>query len=106
MAYIDFSILIRKLKENPFPYVTKNSLYRRGIAKLRDDGVVLASCNGEYQNPISVDDLNAYMNHSVPIVGSMVHRMGLCRKTMKNVSPDLFDSPSLIFFRRYFDEPS
>ena len=90
-----------------FIRVTRNTLFRRVIAPLRDEGVILASCNKGYKIPISVEDLMTYLNQSLTTVGPMVHRMGICRNLVKQGTDgilDLFDDPALIRFKRYFDE--
>ncbi len=99
--------LVRHLRENVQIRVTRNTLFRRAIAPLRDAGVILASCNKGYKIPISVKDLMTYLNQSLTTVGPMVHRMGICRNLVKQGTDgalDLFDDPALIRFKRYFDE--
>lgn len=99
--------LVRYLQEHVQIRVTRNTLFRRVIAPLRDEGVILASCKKGYKIPISVNDLMTYLNQSLTTVGPMVHRMGICRNLVKegtNGGLDLFDDPALIKFKRYFDE--
>ena len=99
--------LVRYIKENVQIKVTRNTLFRRVIAQLRDEGVILASCSKGYKIPISVEDLMTYLNQSLTTVGPMVHRMGICRNIVKQGTDgalDLFDDPALIRFKRYFDE--
>lgn len=106
-AYVYSDELIRHLRENLKIRVVRNTLYRRVIAPIRDEGVILASCNKGYKIPISVDDLMTYLNQSLTTVGPMIYRMGICRNLVKQGTDgelDLFDDPALIRFKRYFDE--
>lgn len=106
-AYVYSDELVEHLRKNVQIRVTRNTLFRRVIAQLRDEGVILASCNRGYKIPISVDDLMTYLNQSLVTVGPMVHRMGICRNLVKQGTDgalDLFDNPALIRFKRYFDE--
>ena len=106
-AYVYSDELVRQLRENVKIRVVRNTLFRRVIAPIRDEGVILASCNKGYKIPISVDDLMTYLNQSLTTVGPMVHRMGICRNLVKQGTDgelDLFDDAALIRFKRYFDE--
>ena len=106
-AFVYSDELVRHLRENIGIRVTRNKLFRRGIALLRDEGVILASCKKGYKIPISVEDLMTYLNQSLTTVGPMVHRMGICRNLVRQGTDgalDLFDDPALIRFKRYFDE--
>lgn len=107
LAYVYSDELVRHLQENVKIRVVRNTLFRRVIAPIRDEGVILASCNKGYKIPISVDDLMTYLNQSLTTVGPMVHRIGICRSLVKQGTDgelDLFDDPALIRFKRYFDE--
>lgn len=107
IAFVYSDELVRHLRDNVHIKVTRNTLFRRVIAQLRDEGVILASCNRGYKIPISVEDLMTYLNTSLTTVGPMVHRMGICRNLVKQGTDgalDLFDDPALIRFKRYFDE--
>ena len=87
--------------------LVRNVLYRRVIAPLRDEGVILASCNKGYKIPVSVEDLMMYLNQSLTIVGPMIHRMGICRNLVKQATDgnlDLFDEAAFVKIKRYFDE--
>lgn len=86
--------------------VIKNHLFRKVIAPLRDEGVILASCAKGYKIPISVDDLIVYLNSTSSTAGPMIRRMGKCRDLIKRGTDnklDLFDDPAFIRYKRYFD---
>lgn len=106
-AYVYSDELVSHLKKNMRIKVVRNTLFRRVIAPLRDEGVILASCSKGYKIPISVKDIMTYLNQSLATVGPMVQRMGICRKLVKQGTDgklDLFDDAALIRFKRYFDE--
>ena len=106
-AFVYSDELVKHLRENVQIRVTRNTLFRRVIAPLRDEGVILASCKKGYKIPISVEDLLTYLNQSLTTVGPMIQRMGICRNLVKQGTDgklDLFDDPALIRFKRYFDE--
>lgn len=86
--------------------ITRDYLFRRVIAPLRDARIILSSCSKGYKIPISVDDVLNYMNQTSNTVGPMLYRMGLCRKLIKQSTDnnlDVFDNKDLIKYKRYFD---
>ena len=99
--------LVRHLSEKMEHKVTKDTLFRRVIAPLRDEGVILASCSRGYKIPISVDDIIAYMNQTTSICGPMLQRIAKCRNLIKQGTDnnlDLFDNPAYLKYKRYFEE--
>ena len=105
--YVYADELVEHLRDRFSKRITRNNVFRRVIAPIRDAGVILASCKKGYKIPISADDLMVYLNQSLITVGPMVHRMGICRNIVKQATDnrlDLFDDPALIRFKRYFDE--
>ena len=106
-AYVYSDALVDYLRENVGLKVVRNTLFRRVIAPLRDEGVILASCSRGYKIPISIYDLMAYLNQSLTTIGPMINRMGICRQLVKQGTDgelDLFNDPALVAFKRYFDE--
>jgi len=88
-------------------HVTRNVLYRRVVAPLRDEGIILASCVKGYKIPISVDDIITYLNQTVSTVGPMLHRMGICRALIKRSTDnnfDVFNDPAFLKYKKYFDD--
>lgn len=84
--------------------ITKNNLFRRVIARIRDEDVILASSGKGYKIPISVDDLMAYLNQTTTTTGPMMERMGKCRNLIKQGTDlDLFDDPAFLKYKKYFD---
>lgn len=76
--------LVQHLSQVSERRVTKDFLYRRIIAPLRDDGVIIASGIHGYKIPTSVEDICTYINQTVTVVGPMLSRTGKCRKLIKN----------------------
>lgn len=107
IQYVYADELIRNVQQYVDKKLTKDFLYRQVIAPLRDNGVILASCAHGYKIPISVDDILTYMNQTTSIVGPMMHRMGMCRKLIKEGTDgnlDMFDDPAFLKYKRYFED--
>lgn len=64
------------------------------IAKLRDNGVILASSNKGYKLPSSSKDLYDFVNHSNSYIQPMIDRLLKCRNQIKLATKnklDIFD---------------
>ena len=99
--------IINNIYANIGRKIKKDFLFRRVVAPLRDSGVILASCNQGYKIPVSVDDINTYLNQTTSTVGPMLNRMGICRSLIKRSTDnglDVFDDAAFIRYKRYFDE--
>ena len=98
--------IISVLQEYTEHRITRNYLYRRVIAPLRDEGVIIASSSRGYKIPISIDDIKTYLNSTHTIVSPMLHRIGICRKLILQQtgnSMDILDDPAFIKYKKYFD---
>lgn len=98
--------IISVLQEYTEQRITRNHLYRRVIAPLRDEGVIIASSSRGYKIPISVDDIKTYLNSTHTIVSPMLHRIGICRQLIKQQtgnSLDVLDDPAFLRYKKYFD---
>lgn len=87
--------------------ITKNFLYRRIVAPLRDDGVIIASSSHGYKIPKSTRDISNYINQSVMVVGPMLSRIGKCRNKIlmrTDKKWDILGGSSLVGYRRYFGD--
>lgn len=87
--------------------VTKDFLYRRIIAPLRDEGVIIASSVHGYKIPISVEDMRTYINQTVTVVGPMLSRIGKCRSLIQKQTDsklDILGDTSLSGYQRYFGD--
>ena len=98
--------IISVLQEYTEQRITRNYLYRRVIAPLRDEGVIIASSSRGYKIPISVDDIKTYLNSTHTIVSPMLHRIGICRQLILQQtgnSLDVLDDPAFLRYKKYFD---
>ncbi|MCD7803146.1 MAG: DUF3800 domain-containing protein [Clostridiales bacterium] len=104
--YISSNQLLIVIKEYTGHRITRNFLYRRVIAPLRDHGVIIASCTHGYKIPISVDDITTYLNQTHTIVSPMLHRVEICRNIILQSTSgnyDILDDPAFLHYKRYFD---
>ena len=98
--------IIRDIQEYTVQRITRNYLYRRVIAPLRDEGVIIASSSRGYKIPISVDDIKTYLNSTHTVVSPMLHRMGICRSLILQQTGnhlDVLDDPAFLRYKKYFD---
>ena len=98
--------IISILQEYTEQRITRNYLYRRVIAPLRDEGVIIASSSHGYKIPISIDDIKTYLNSTHTIVSPMLHRIGICRKLIMQQTGnnlDVLDDPAFLRYKKYFD---
>ena len=72
ITYISSNQIVSVLREYAQQKVSKNYLYRRIIAPLRDSGVIIASCSHGYKIPISVDDIKTNLNSTHTITSPIV----------------------------------
>lgn len=87
--------------------ITKDYLYRRIIAKLRDDGVLIASSSHGYKIPTCVQDIQTYISQTETVVSPMLHRIGKCRTLIAKQTDgklDILDAPALAGYKRYFGD--
>lgn len=104
--YISSNQLVAVIREYLNHRITKNFLFRRVIAPLRDDGIIIASCSHGYKIPISVKDITTYLNQTHTIVSPMLHRVEVCRNlVLENTygNFDILDDPAFIRYKKYFD---
>ena len=104
--YISSYQLVNYLRNYTGHNITRNYLYRRIIAQLRDQGVLIASCPQGYKIPISVEDIVTYLNQTHTIVSPMLYRMGVCRQLVFQGTIgrlDILDDPAFLKYKRYFD---
>lgn len=104
--YIYSNQIISVLREYTDQKVSRNFLYRKVIAPLRDEGVIIASSSHGYKIPISVEDIKTYLNSTHTIVSPMLHRIGICRALIQqqtNNKMDILDDPAFVKYKKYFD---
>jgi hypothetical protein len=86
--------------------VSKDFLFRRVIAPLRDAKVVLTSSPQGYKLPVSVEDIAAYLHQTNSVISPMLHRMGLCREAILQQTDgelDVLDDVQFLKYKKYFD---
>ena len=104
--YIPSDQILSVLREYTQQKITKNFLYRRVVAPLRDEGVIIASSVNGYKIPVSVDDIITYLNQTHAIVSPMMSRIGVCRRLIQQQtgnSLDILDDPAFLRYKKYFD---
>lgn len=86
--------------------ISRDFLFRRIVAPLRDKHVILASSNKGYKIPISVDDITTYFNQTHMTVAPMLHRMNLCRSLVLQETDgnlDVLNDPAFSRYKNYFE---
>ena len=104
--YIPSDQILSVLREYTQQKITRNFLYRRVVAPLRDEGVIIASSVNGYKIPVSVDDIVTYLNQTHAIVSPMLSRIGVCRRLIQQQtgnSLDILDDPAFLRYMKYFD---
>lgn len=78
----------------------------RIIAKLRDEGVIIASSSKGYKIPSKVDELYDFINHGTTIILPLLDRLKKCRDNIKigtDGKLDLFDNSEYKTLKEFFD---
>ena len=104
--YISSNQILSAVREYTAQRITKNYLFRRIIAPLRDEGIIIASCSRGYKIPISVDDITTYLNQTHTIVSPMLHRVEVCRNLILQSTAgnlDILNDAAFARYKRYFD---
>lgn len=104
--FVSSNELLKIIQEYIGKKVSKEYLFRRVVAPLRDKGVILSSCNKGYKIPISVDDITTYFNQTHTTVGPMLNRINICRKLVLQGTDrrlDILDDPAFARYKSYFD---
>lgn len=106
-TYIHSSEMTKQLAAFSGKKVTRDYLYRRIIAPLRDAGVLIASSSHGYKIPSCINDIYTYVNQTNGIVSPMLSRIQKCRVLIKKQTDgklDIMDDPLLFKYKRYFGE--
>ncbi len=105
--YVHSSEIVQELSRLTEKRVTKDYLYRRIVAPLRDDGVLIASSTHGYKIPTQAADIATYVNQTASVVGPMLSRIGKCRSQIQKATDgqlDILDDPTLIGYKRFFGD--
>lgn len=105
--YVHSGEIVQELSQLTEKRVTKDYLYRRIIAPLRDDGVLIASSAHGYKIPSRAADIATYVNQTASVVGPMLSRIEKCRSQIQKATDsqlDILDEPALAGYRRFFGD--
>ena len=76
------------------------------IAKLRDNGVIIASCTKGYKLPSKKSEVEDFINKGESIIEPMLNRLKLCYETIKtgsNGSVCMLDKPEHRHIKKLID---
>jgi hypothetical protein len=105
-VFIHSQDLVENLNELSIKDITRSYLYRKIIAPLRDEGVLIASGPHGYKIPTSVKDISTYLNQTISVVGPMLSRIEKCRELLKATTDgdfDILNDSTLLGYKNYFD---
>ena len=105
--YIYSGEIVNHLSSVSEKKITRDYLYRKIIAKLRDEGVLIASSSHGYKMPTCVRDIYAYIAQTDSIVAPMLSRIKKCRiQILKETDGmlDILDSHELMSYKRFFGD--
>lgn len=95
---------LNAFREKP---LNRHYLRSRIVARLRDQGVLIASSDYGYKIPISERDLDDFVNHFNSIVMPMLHRVGKYRDLLLQATDgrfDMLDGAEYDQLRRFFED--
>ena len=93
-TYVTTFELINQIEQLKPNNISMHYFRSKIIAKLRDNGVILASSNKGYKLPSSSKDLYDFVNHSNSYIQPMIDRLLKCRNQIKLATKnelDIFD---------------
>lgn len=92
--YIRTSELMHHLVNSGFDKMSVSTFRMKIIAKLRDEGVILASSANGYKIPSKVSEVYDFINHGKNVILPMLNRLKKCNDTIRlatNNSINLFE---------------
>lgn len=105
-SYIPTGELIGNLRYRTGKNVSMQYFRTRIIAKLRDEGVIIASSPKGYKIPSREEELYDFINHGTSIIMPMLARLKKCRDNISQGTDgelDLFDNTEYKNLKKYFD---
>lgn len=105
-SYIPTKELIGNLRYRTGKSVSMQYFRTRIIAKLRDEGVIIASSPKGYKIPSRVEELYDFINHGTSIIMPMLSRLKKCRDSISlgtDGKLDLFDNTEYRSLKEFFD---
>lgn len=100
IKYIYTKELIEHLYLMGYPRLSKVIFRNKIIAKLRDAGVIIASCKYGYKIPINKKEIIDYIEHSQNIIQPMINRVCKCNDAIKLGSNNTIDLLENTFFEQ------
>lgn len=107
----DLYVLTKEIIQNISTIRSKRQsvhhLRTRIVAKLRDAGVIIASCSRGYKLPVSEKELYDFTNHTNSVIKPMIDRLKICRDKIKLATTnqlDILDKPEYSNLRKFYDE--
>ncbi len=104
--YISTRELKSDLEKKGFEKMSTQSFRNKIIAKLRDNGVIIASCNKGYKLPSKKSEVEDFINKGEGIIEPMLNRLKLCYEAIKtgsNGSVCMLDKPEHRNIKRLID---
>lgn len=90
-TYVPTFELINQIDKRRATNISMHYFRSKIIAKLRDQGVLIASSNKGYKLPSSEHDLFAFVNHSNSYIEPMIDRLMKCRNKVKLATKNELD---------------
>ncbi len=104
--YVTSYSILNALNEYVDFKVSRDHLYRKIVAPLRDERIIIASSSQGYKIPVSSEDIYTYLNQTNTIVSPMLHRIEICRDLIKSKTDnelDILDVEPYLKYKKYFD---
>ncbi len=92
--YIPTRELMNHLTATGFDKMSVSTFRMKIIAKLRDEGVIIASSANGYKIPCKISEVYDFINHGKNVILPMLHRLKKCNDTIRlatNNSVNLFE---------------
>ena len=93
--YISTRELMNHLNNSGYDKMSVSTFRMKIIAKLRDEGVILASSASGYKIPCKVSEVYDFINHGKNVILPMLNRLKKCNDTIRlatNNTLNLFES--------------
>jgi hypothetical protein len=105
--YIYAGKIVQELSDLSETKVTRDFLYRRIVAKLRDEDVLIASSSHGYKIPTCTEDIRTYIAQTDTVVSPMLARIGKCRSLISKETDgklDILNAAEFQGYKRYFGD--
>lgn len=105
--YIYAGKIVQELSDLSETKVTRDFLYRRIVAKLRDEDVLIASSSHGYKIPTCTEDIRTYIAQTDTVVSPMLARIGKCRSLIFKETDgklDILNAAEFQGYKRYFGD--